>query len=172
MFSRLTTSMARMPENAICTLRCLQVLQKMSNHVTQRNIVPTTTTIQFLLCVCNNYAVLSIPLPNADNILPIVYGKMLGIMVSALFTIVFVLVSNITGNVARSYVKTVGVWKNKKLVPCQKKVLKSLRPDGVKIAFFGSVQRMTALNVVMIIIKYTGRLLISFKGKIPQGMSL
>lgn len=133
----------------------------------QNNFVPTTTTVSILICVFCNYVSLSVPQRNKETVWPIIFGRLLGVMISTLFMIFLIIVSNITGDVKSSYVKTVGAWKNEKLEKLEKQMLKSLRPEGVKIAFFTTIQKMTTLNLIMTIIKYTGKMRISFKGKVP-----
>lgn len=164
-FSKLTKPTSRVAENVIKTLKIIQLLQQESNRVISFNIIPTTVTSLMWICICCNYAVISSPVRNMKNVVSIIIGKVLGASISSGMILLLIVAFNITGEVLISYSKTVRSWKNQRTSAYCKKVLKSLRPEGVKIGCFMSIGRMGTLNLVMAIIKYTGRLLISLKRK-------
>lgn len=156
--------MTRNIQNVLKTLRNTQLLQRFSNLVTQQNFAPTTVTIVMGICASCNCAVIAAKITE-DNFTRVLTGKVLGTIVSFVCTVFIIVVCNVVGKAQISMGSTIQSWKIKETDAYCRKVLNSVRPEGVKIADFTSFGRMTTVNVVFAILRYTGRYMISLKRK-------
>lgn len=163
-FSKITKANTRLPENAILTLRIIKIIQQRCNKITSRNIAPTALLILMSISVLCNYAVFT------SRIIPglavaVIVGKILGSLMSPVAVLIIIIACNIAAKVVTLYAKTTRAFKNEKTSAYWKKVLRSLKPEAMKIASFTKIERMTTVHTALAIIRYTGRLIIWFKGK-------
>lgn len=156
---------ARKPGNAIGTLRVIQLLQQRFNHVTRRNFASTSIVVIMGICVTCNCGVVTAQYSNS-NALGVHLGQILASLISGTCTVSLLSGCHATGMVYMTTKGTIQAWKNQQVGSYLTKVLGSLRPEAVKIGSVMSYQRMTTVTVGMAIIRYTGRILITFKSKI------
>lgn len=161
---KVTTWTARKPENVVKTLRVIQFLQQRCNRVIGPQAVPTTISMFVGTSVLCNYAIISIPVLPC-RLVSLLVGKFLGAMMSSMATLFVIFACDVTSKVVISYAKVVRAWKNETTSSYYKKLLKSLRPEGIKVASFMTIQKITTVHTVLAIIRYTGRVLIWLKDK-------
>ncbi|OXA46606.1 hypothetical protein Fcan01_18694 [Folsomia candida] len=129
--SKLTKSPARKPVNVVRILRAIALLQQQCNAIIKRNIVPSSLTLMMGMSVFCNYAVITARLNITTRLSSILIGKFIGVMISFMCTIFIIFECNITSRVAISYQRTLRAWKISRISRYHKKILKSLRPQGV-----------------------------------------